>query len=1683
MQKGHGESMKNIISKLTGSIKKKPLVWGLSLGGFVVACAVVVLIINQPGEHGGELHNRRGTDDIPINSEIDETERTGRTSAPGISSLLTSVVAEQTTGRVIDTDTAFRITTAQPLTAARLKPMLALEPAVNFELTELGDTEFKLIVSEALPEDSIVRLTLLDEDGQVERRWAFQTAAVFKINSTLPGNEREHVPVNTGIEISFSAEVNPSVMSGYFSIEPEVSGRFQRFRNTVVFVPGSDLAEDTVYTVTVKAGLPSADGFTLEEDHEFSFRTWRDWNSDFFHAGGGISETFIPGDPVVLEIYCSAPLGGLTYDVNLYQFGSAPAYREVLDSFIAGSSWQRSHIIGTESLTNIYSSAEQLLRAKDDNSDWSWGWRPSFILLPDNLEEGYYIADVKTEHGGVSYHAQKLIQINPVSVYASSLPNETYFFINDTTENPAAFFDIEMNFNGKNFSAQTDANGIAHVEVSALENGRGILSVQHNKHYPFIDIFDFRARAERTPEENYFLHLYTDRETYKTTDEILVWGVVIPRERGIPMPADLTLQAGEAAENRPVAVTLSPDGTFTASINLQSNAETWWYPIDLISGGEVMARKRITVRDYVKPSYVFDVNVPFYAWMPHQNPVDVSLQASFFEGTPAKGLDFSVYCWQASNSENALATDEKGFAETSLLINNTSYDKDTWRPSDIGVTFVLSGIENEYQHKMRSFFALFRDVMLESDYNADTRTLSITTSMVDPENFVPQERVDNTRYYGYNYSGWGWYGWYGWYWNSGDGFSDMLRGAPVNVTVTGTLNRSWTEQIEQGTYYDFIQKQTFTSYRYERREEIVGTFTTDTVNGAGAFVNLPANIEGSHYYIELEWHDTQGQLVKETVYLYDNSRWSWRGDTSVHSYNLVSDSRDFTENQKLSLQLEDNGTAVSSIPANARIFYAVSGSEFITSGIERSPAFSHTMTDEYIPNVYISGAYFDGRHVFPLAVNQYFFDSSEREIIIEVTTDKDKYRPAEPASVTVTARDLQGRTVPGARVSLSAVDEAAFAVQDQHINTLRMIYAYTYIPNVQTYHSYVQHSLFGNSPGEKGGGGDGDTQVRRNFKENAAFLTGTTDENGTAVFSIGLPDNLTSWRLTVQVVGENADGKLSAGNIKQPLIVTIPLFLTVNSLPEYILGDDVTLSARVNGQNIPGNPQINATITGGGIERTATALSDEPLSFGKLPLGEYVLLVQSTDYVNMNSDAVELPLAVVDSLLETPVSKTLGFTEVQNITPLRYPMSLTFFDSQYTLYSNVLSYLYRSWGERSDYRVARAFASLELGHIDEEWLNELLADITTADYLIRLLPYGDPELPLSALMAAAAPDIVNRAALTRSFYNVLTSSNSRNYGYSNYYGEYSAEETTYAYLGLAAFGEPVLTDILSLLEDPAGLKAEDKLRLTAALALLGDEQSALKYYLELTEDFYKEYTDIRTLEEHVIIGDNHKTSLALLTAGALNLPEAEGIVRHLLSAPVTEQTFMLELMTYLRHYNPKIEGSATFTYNLYGSTETITLGRFTGTTLSFGREQLENADFNVISGDIGIRAFYIGSVSEIEEAQSLNVSKTYALEEGDWGPGSLVKVTITVPNAPPDSWISIQDVIPSGARWAGSDSGWFNRSLQRVNGGFSTWRNNSRSASYFIRLVNSGEFVSESAVARDHDGNWGMSEQGVLVIE
>ncbi len=1612
-------------------ISGKKLIAGAAIVCAAALCiAVVFLLIHDMREHGKAAGSTASSD--AVSAEAAETSD-GQDGASRIfpeNLIVESVTAEKQNGGYVDADTGFIISLPEDMDADELAARLSISPEMPFKLSKTAECSYILRADSPLPKASLINISLNDENGKTEFRWAFQTVGGFKAESFFPENKSEYASISSGIEIKFSSVPDAKSAEKYFEIVPETDGEFEVHGKTLVFVPDRPLKYNSVYKINVKKGMLSAGGVALEDDLSFCFKTEKNDNHSYCYAANGISETFIKGDMPLIEIYCSDNIKNKNFSVKLYQYGTAEDGFNALKDYADSVSWEYDeYTFPTDGLDCVYESEDKLVRSPEGGS-----WKPDYLLLPENLEYGCYLADLTVGN----FHIQRFIQISDISVYAGVLPSEAAFFINNAADGTsAAGAKITLYADGKTLSAETDESGAALAEFGSELKETGALKVEYGGAV-YADVFNYHAEWEHYPQEDYYTYVYTDREAYLTTDTIRVWGLVRPRGgRNAKLPEELYLKfsygyrdTSEQSVNN-VPLNISEDGTFTAEFSIKDSKEQW-ASVDLMSGEDIFYCKGIQITDYVKPTYNIYAEAPFTTFMPQTNPVRVTLNAEYFDGSPAVGLDFSIGDYNIQKADpDSVRTDENGFAETSV----TFEDENSWRPRFMYVSFDLNGSENEYDNHYVSaqFLGLYRDIMLESEF--DGSSLTVSTSKADISKMT--SLADR-----YDY--------------------DLMRGEPADTEVTAVLHRTWWTKVEWGSYYDFLLKRDVKKYEYEAHKEILGTYTINTKGGKGVFENLPVDDENSSYKVDLSWKDTYGQTVEDTVYLYRSYN-SYNDAADYHYYTLEHE-YSFKENESLDFKLKDNYNNVTE--QGGRIFYALNQTDFVHVGTADGTSFSHIMTNDCVPNVYVSGAYFDGRHVFPINEDNYSyagisFDPEERRLNIELSTDKDSYSPSENAEISMTVTDAEGKAASGAAVSVSVVDEAAFALAGQAAEPLEIIYRSVSYPVTENYYSYIQHYLSGGGGAEKGGGGDETPSIRKDFKDSAAFLTGVTDENGKARFTVKLPDNITSWRVTAQAVSSDGRGEIYAGAGKTALPSSLSFFLTPIVLPRYTEGDDICMSCKTAGAE--NGVDITVTVAGNDRERTITVREGQPANFGKLPKGEYTVLF-AAEY-DSASDAVRLPFEVTETQLETTVVKTFDLNgEGLDIDPLRWPVSLSFYDKEYLFYGEALSFLSLNSGERFDFETARNFAAMEFGYITKD---EFVKRCGSVSGLARPMPYAEEDAELTALICAAAPEIVEDEAAAERFYEIIEDTDS------------PTEKITAAYMGLAALSEPVLPQVTELLESSSDLENADKLRLCAALALMGDYSSAAARYTELTDGKLKFRQNTVKGDMEAYIGSLDETRLSLITASILGLPEADGMARYLVREKQREISVVLELMIYLKNYSPEHEGNAVVEYSLNGKTQTVALERFGSCTLNFGEEQFKNADFRVVSGSVLCTACYEGRITEQEKASELEVKKTLTSVSGGWAPGALIKVTVTFPYV--NGYGVLDDVVPSCARFAGSSEnyGYVSRSGQRITG--SVYKGGK--IVYYIRLSTPGEYVLESAVVTDNYGRWGKSERSAVTVD
>ncbi len=1540
--------------------------------------------------------------------------------------LISEITATDTEGGCVKTNTSFLIKSTRDVETDEIERRLSLPKDKEFELTKLSECEYRLSPREILGEGEIVKLGALGKYGDVLDSWAFQTTETFKVKSTYPEDGSRDAYTDTGIEIEFSTPPSFENIEDYLEISPPVEATFSTYGNTVCVIPSrNELENDTAYTVTLKKGLKAVYSGELTEDYSFSFRTSQNERDSYMFTNNGFSETFIKGDNIVIEIKQSGDLKDKDVQLDLYRYKDSDGYYEDIRAYAENSAEEAD----LSSLDLVYSSTDKAIPNTND-------YYPSFLLLPEDLEEGWYIADITC----AGINCRYMLEINPISVFSLALGEENVFFVNDAETGKAAEgAEISLLLGGKIYTGTVDKDGLCNIVTDGDEK-YGVVDIKY-KNYRFIDVYNSTSNDEIIYDDLYYMYLYTDREAYLPTDTINVWGAVIPRRDGVAVPDEMYLGFGDSeTEGERVKVIPDEHGTFRASFSYKNHMSSYYTYINLYDGTNDMSEmhtKGVYINEYVKPTYVITPEVPEYAILPQHDAVKVGVDTSFYEGTPANGLSVDISC---SENGPTVLTDNTGHASAELLDS----DSEEWTLGSMRVRFTIAGVEAEYSSTYSYIPAFYRDVMCNAEYDKDSHTLSIELNSMDfskIEKFLNQSKHP---FDPYDYS--------------------MLKGAPYDTEIAVKVTRHWSEKILKSSYYDYLEKRTVTTYKYEHRKETFGTYTLNSENGK-ALLDLVLDKEGS-YSVEINYKDSRGGLTREYMYnitdnydSYDDMNrvyyaFEYGDETTYYNTWAYDMMYNFDENDDIRLKLR----AMNAEPSdNGRIFFAANQNDFIELSVHEGKEITYKPPLSALPSFLTSGAYFDGRHVYPINGLFFKFDPSERAAELTITPDKASYDAGDEISVTVDVKDEDGKPLSGAAVALSLVDEAAFAIMDQNVTLLTDLYWPVYYPYAKRSSSYIQHVYGGEDFAGGKGGGDGLPEARRDFKDNAFFDRAVTDENGSARFSFKLPDNLTTWRATALAVKEMETGRLYAGNNTCPVVTTRPLFITPIMLKEYVYGDDIAFSTKCVGLDEGG--VVSCTVTGRDTDITLSAEPGKTMNFGKLPIGEYKALFTAEN--GGNSDAVEMPFTVVDSILEAPVRNSFDLSEGVKINPKKYPVTMAFYDKEYMFCTDILRKLSDYYGDRLDMTAAAAYADIKLGYrSDDDLAGQFMGE--TRYGLAKLMENSEEDPILTARLAAALPEIINRSAAVEYCEQMLN----------NKY-VFSSDISSY-YLILAALGEPVLEDIKAALKEDS-FDISSQMRMVVALALCGDYNTAYARYLELVPEItYEKREDGEYAYIDAGVSSQELTASALAAASLLKLKEADMFARWLYNEEPMYNSFALEFVIYLENYVPKTDGDAEFTYNLNGELKTVKLDRHRPTVMLFGESQFENAAFKVTSGEVYTEVSYTGRPDEQDTEPSVTVRKTVT---GGRKPGDLALVSIIV-DSKTEGYFRIDDVIPSCGRYTESDYG----RASDVNGQKVTlyintkFKNNVR---YSFRITTEGEYVLESAVAQGDNG-WGISERASI---
>ena len=378
----------------------------------------------------------------------------------------------------------------------------------------------------------------------------------------------------------------------------------------------------------------------------------------------------------------------------------------------------------------------------------------------------------------------------------------------------------------------------------------------------------------------------------------------------------------------------------------------------------------------------------------------------------------------------------------------------------------------------------------------------------------------------------------------------VMKDKEVN-TLVSEIEYKLTHEVWTMVHEQSVDDTIYTRYERSEVEDASGTIKAQ-VNG---IVNLKPEVAG-WYTLTLTGKDTHGdKVVSKSEFYVTGSGSSWFDQYNSNSLKLTPDKTQYNPGETAHVLLE------SPLPA---------GDYLIT--VEREGIFTEEfrhfengaevldipVAGNYVPVVYVSVSSYSERHgapsheygepdldkpkgyygVTPLLVNPYV-----RSFSVEIECDKPSYKPGETATIKLKATK-GGKPFAGAELTALAVDRGVLDLINYHLpNPIDFFYSRENFPlrvfggdsrsllmDPVTYS--VKNLVGGDSMDKEEAMNEALTKasaraaeggaVRKDFRATAFFEPVIiTDKNGEASVSFKMPDNLTSYRISVIGVKED----------------------------------------------------------------------------------------------------------------------------------------------------------------------------------------------------------------------------------------------------------------------------------------------------------------------------------------------------------------------------------------------------------------------------------------------------------------------------------------------------------------------------------------------------------------------------------
>ncbi len=1477
----------------------------------------------------------------------------------GEMNIIESVAATDQTNAGLDVQSKLKIKTKTAVTLAELKSRIALSPEAAYTVKKTDDQDFEISFKEDLSESTLYNLEAV-YNGTVVYRWAFQTSGSFSVTGASLKNAKQ-VPLDTAVEVTFSyADV--SGFEDQFRITPALKGTFTHYGRTWAFVPSEKLAPSTMYTVTVGKGVHGPDQQALDADYSFSFTTANEGAYAYLmYQSGEVADTFLVKEtPVAAIAFDQLSLGQA--EVEVYRLESSDAFIKAYQSYVRNGCVSPDIMALAGTPVTTFTATPSIAKSSNE-----WSGSIGYIGYPDPLTQGYYFSKIQTA-GGTFY---QLVESTTLSVYTVTTNGDYAIWVNDTTTGlPVSGAKVRLDGAGE---ATASKQGIARFQNVEKNVEQRFLVVQQEA-YPYVAVLDGSGTNAAISTGNaYYTYLSTNSSIYKPTDQVGVFGMILPRKSGAKLPKTVTLAGNFMAE--PLTVELSENGSFSLQVPLSAGALSSG-TLQLLVDQQQLDETTFEIADYELPTYLLNVYMDQMLYQTGQTAT-VTLQVTYMDGSPAPGMHvFGDYDLQG-------VTDENGCVTGSFSVEESKYNDNTDAnyPEVRSYSFRLTDGTAQYYSRYSSFLVFSSNYLLSASY--ENKMITIHSNQVD---FAKAKAMDSDQIFAQSQQ------------------PSLYQGDAVSLEFTGELHEISYQKKQTGTTYDAINKKVIYSYGYKEQDALVRTFRCSTVNGVGTVSLSETPDVGHNYYVLLR---VAGENDTGTLRIY-LTKINYVNQYGTGAYSLVADQNTVGLGEPVNLGVRDR--ADNEMVSSGSLFFTALSGEILGAFYSDSTHYSVSFQQEFAPDVLLYGAYFDGKHVHDLGSEWIQYRKEDAKLNISMEADQAQYQPGDTVSLKFKVTDQMGNPVKTA-LNISVLDRALYLLSGEPEQPLEHLYRVkAYETPVYTTASYRDFTKLDLSGGEGGGGGAG--EARSNFEDTPYFDTVQTGQNGEAEVQFELPDSITEWK----VVAKSVSGQVQGGMETFDLRSTQSYFLTVSMGTSIKTTDDCTVAVKSDGFGITANAMSSFTVgltdRDGNEIKTLTGEAQKSqyvyLNFGLLDEGLYTLYIQGSS--GNRKDGVIENLSVVKSVstLWVHQEESLNGDRTLSLSPASGNVTLTIADEKLRFWQAAMNRLQYSSGNRVDQVLGQYLADRFFA--DGVWMSEEKTDYSVLrSYLtsggVTLLPYEEkPDLKISAMLAAAAPRFTDQDQLARALEEYLNN-------------RYAARaDVLCAYWGLAALGKPVLTDLQKLYQANTDFSLEENLYLALGFAYCGDYETA-RYLFDqqiksaLVQEGGAQYLQTESAPDEALTG------CLVLLASRLSLDCSEGLLQFILVHNSEKTLLNLELIAYLSDYVENTVGQNTVTMATGdGRNQQYSYQKMKPLVLTLTPEQAKNVRILSGEGNSWISYDYLGTLEQLEQVRTGTVFPGVTLPATvARGKTGTLQVRVTLPDSYDAAQLTL--VLPAGLRF------------------------------------------------------------------